>query len=502
MALRMGMNKRPIVGVLALAALLLAFAGCRVDEQPAPGPVHPVWKVQPPSLTFPGVVGESAPEPQSFTLTNEGAEGEYRLQADETWLKASPASGRLEQGGKVKIAVTVKPCEESGNTSTWLRVTGGGASAKVEVTRACSPGDDNANHNPSASLTARPREGRAPLAVEFTVSTSDPDNDPLTCTLDFGDNQQEEICSGHTTHRYASAGEYNAVLAVSDGHGGRASASARISVSGGSGGGETVTVFAAGDIATDNNHDAETARLIQNRAPASGEWCVFALGDLAYPNGTYREFVNYYEPTWGAFKNRTYPVPGNHEYHTRNAAGYFRYWGARAHGPNGWYKVTIGDWSVYAINSELSIGSGSSQYQWLKGELSRDNAQCSLIIDHRPRYSYGPHGNKDWMDDVWDLFYQHGGELFLSGHDHTYQRFYPLNDRGTQDDSHGVVQFVVGTGGADLYDLPADNTLAKGVDDKYGVLELELYPDRYAWRFVDVDGNVLDQGRGDCHGAP
>src|SRR5262249_2905568 len=61
-----------------------------------------------------------------------------------------------------------------------------------------------------------------------------------------------------------------------------------------------------------------TARLIEQIPGAT----IFAVGDLAYPNGSDEDFKNCYGPTWGRFKDRTRPAPGNHEYHNTGASGY------------------------------------------------------------------------------------------------------------------------------------------------------------------------------------
>ena len=52
---------------------------------------------------------------------------------------------------------------------------------------------------------------------------------------------------------------------------------------------------------------------------------VLALGDLQYNSGKLVDFQNYYQPTWGRLKAKTYPVVGNHEYGTGEAKGYFDY---------------------------------------------------------------------------------------------------------------------------------------------------------------------------------
>jgi acid phosphatase type 7 len=127
----------------------------------------------------------------------------------------------------------------------------------------------------------------------------------------------------------------------------------------------------AGDIASGSNHNDEaTAKLLDS---ISGT--VFTAGDNAYDNGTLAEFNNYYGPTWGRHKARTKPTPGNHEYHTTGASGYFAYFGAAA-GPSGkgYYSYNLGEWRVYALNSMCEqvggCGATSPMVSWLRQDLA------------------------------------------------------------------------------------------------------------------------------------
>ncbi len=68
----------------------------------------------------------------------------------------------------------------------------------------------------------------------------------------------------------------------------------------------------AGDISyCSTTGDSRTAALLDR---IGGR--VFVAGDLAYPSGTTAQFRDCYGPTWGRWKLRTSPVPGNHEYQT------------------------------------------------------------------------------------------------------------------------------------------------------------------------------------------
>src|SRR5262245_5803649 len=94
-----------------------------------------------------------------------------------------------------------------------------------------------------------------------------------------------------------------------------------------------VVIVGAGDIAGGGSGPVATAELIKNIPGA-----VFTLGDNAYSNGSSDEFTTRFEPTWGQFKSRIkMPTPGNHDYNTSNAAGYFGYFGAAAGDPSKGY---------------------------------------------------------------------------------------------------------------------------------------------------------------------
>ena len=117
------------------------------------------------------------------------------------------------------------------------------------------------------------------------------------------------------------------------------------------GGGKTrtVTLVGAGDIAgCEFNQDRKTARLV-GRIPGT----VFTLGDNVYPEGTRSQFRDCYDPTWGKYKKRTRPTPGNHEYDTSSGAKpYFDYFGWRAGKPTrGYYSYDRGSWHIVVLNS-------------------------------------------------------------------------------------------------------------------------------------------------------
>jgi hypothetical protein len=271
---------------------------------------------------------------------------------------------------------------------------------------------------------------------------------------------------------------------------------------------DAVTLVGAGDIGVcgSNTSDTRTAQLVANILAADTTAIAFTAGDNVYPDGSSSWFASCYEPTWGAFKTRTRPVPGNHDYQNNPAGeGYFAYFGANA-GPTGrgWYRYHAGTWRVYALTSECIRGSRCyiRQYRWLRADLVNNPHQCVMAIWHRPRFSSGQHGSSTRMEPVFKLLYDHGAEFVVSGHDHNYERIAPTDPSGNPDPTNGLRQWVVGTGGAPIrpFQVPALPMTESRDSTAHGVLRLDLYAGGYDWQFLTTSNNPFtDTGSASCH---
>ena len=105
----------------------------------------------------------------------------------------------------------VKLVDKTGETETTKRV-GFDAVKWVKI-----------NQPPTASLSASPLSGTAPLAVTFTMSASDPDGSIAAWSLGYGDGNSDSGMGNPPstkTYTYASGGTYIAALGVSDNNGG------------------------------------------------------------------------------------------------------------------------------------------------------------------------------------------------------------------------------------------------------------------------------------------
>ena len=233
-----------------------------------------------------------------------------------------------------------------------------------------------------------------------------------------------------------------------------------------------------------------------------------ALGDLQYNNGKLREFRRVWDVQFGSLRDITSPIPGNHEYGTTDAAGYFTYFGEVAAPPHGYYSFDLDNWHIIALNSAIcwddpGCGPGSPQHEWLLMDLAANaNHDCTLAMIHHPRYDWRPY--QKWVVDdgttlnggystaplvpFWEALYDAGVEAVLNGDNHLYQRWAPQDAHGNAVPG-GTVQFTVGTGGRMLYPFgrpPRPENLERTQNRAFGVVKLTLHADSYTHEWVSA----------------
>ncbi len=271
-------------------------------------------------------------------------------------------------------------------------------------------------------------------------------------------------------------------------------------------------VVAAGDIACDplddDYHDGLGTGGFCRQMATSDLWvddpdvdAALVLGDIQYEDGRLWKFQESYDASWGRGLERTLPAPGNHEYQTPGAAGYFDYFGEVA-GP-GWYSTDVGRWHIVSLNSTcppVDCSADGVQMTWLKQDLAADDSRCTLAFFHYPlTASVGPSGKPSYpqVRPFWRALFKDDADLILVGHQHTYERFKKLTPK-LEPAEDGIRQFIVGTGGRSVHqqDFVAPHSQFRA--RRLGVLHLELRPERYAYRFETIKGAVIDQGSGAC----
>ena len=272
-------------------------------------------------------------------------------------------------------------------------------------------------------------------------------------------------------------------------------------------------VVIAGDISCDTSRrdrfgvgplgtqcgEVSTALLTTSLAPEG----VIALGDLQYESASTADIAAFYEPTWGRFKNITYPVRGNHEYITSGAAGYVDYFSEMS--PSYW-TTDAGGWRIIAVDSWCQglLFSGCSatspQTQWLQTELLRAKTEgrCAAVMMHHPFVSSGRFATPT-VKSLWEASVAGGADVVFTAHDHHYERFEPLGPSGAPEVG-GVPLFITGLGGAPVYpiDAPVPGSQYR-TNAEHGVMNVTFTPTTITWSFVSaVDNLAYDQGSASC----
>jgi hypothetical protein len=292
---------------------------------------------------------------------------------------------------------------------------------------------------------------------------------------------------------------------------------------------------------------------------------VALLGDEQYQVGKLTDFEQSFEQAWGGLRMLERPAPGNHEYYPytkkgdneagQNGAGYFGYFnghdqagtpetqgqaGDDTADKQGWYSYNLGNWHIISLNAECNSdafkhdcsttdsGLLGQETQWLSNDLAANKRQCTIAYWHQATFSAttastatvpasapGAGGAEGAATDAWwKLLYQHHATLILNGHEHAYARLRPMNPDGQYDPTHGIPEFIVGSGGEALdtlagspgnYDNP---NVVTAQASAFGVMKLTLKSDSYSWDYKPVlpgpgfDSTALqysDSGSGTCN---
>ncbi|MBB5872518.1 hypothetical protein F4553_005952 [Allocatelliglobosispora scoriae] len=262
-----------------------------------------------------------------------------------------------------------------------------------------------------------------------------------------------------------------------------------------SSGNGTFVVAAAGDIAdqctasSSSCQHPKTAALVTAMNPAF----VITMGDNQYDDARLSDFQNYYDKSWGAFKAKTHPAPGNHETYdpAGSMVGYRSYFGAIAY-PQGksYYSYDQGNWHFIVLDSNTF--DQAAQITWLRSDLAATAKGCIAAYWHHPLFSSGEHGNDPVSKPVWQILYDAHADLILNGHDHHYERFGPQNPTAAADPA-GMVELLGGMGGAPPYEIvnPQPNSL-KRLTGVYGVVKLTFTNTTFGWQLIGTDSAVKD----------
>jgi hypothetical protein len=244
--------------------------------------------------------------------------------------------------------------------------------------------------------------------------------------------------------------------------------------------------------------------LIQRMMAETGVAKVIHVGDLAYDSGTFAEFeANYFAANAGLMSRLPFfTTPGNHEYVTNNAAPFLAGHVAPASNVPAadlgrYYSYDWGDIHFASIDSNLLPGEASARMlSWLDNDLSATRKFWKIVFLHHPAYPTGTHRG----DPVCGLVQQlvnpvvekHGVQLVLAGHEHGYERSFPISaNQPVAADSPSTMYVISGGGGQSMEEVGPLPQCALSVQ-AFHYLRVDVANSALTFRAIGMDGSVID----------
>jgi len=238
----------------------------------------------------------------------------------------------------------------------------------------------------------------------------------------------------------------------------------------------------------------DTAQFALGRMMAAHHWnhsydTALMCGDNIYPSGDPEDIPDKFERPYAELLKRGvsfYAALGNHDVKKgRDAHIYYRNFNM---GGRAYYSFTKGDGLVefFALDSTYF---NLSQQRWLEESLQASKAKWKIAFFHHPLYSSADrHGSKvELRADLEPLLVRYGVDVAFSGHDHVYERVKP---------QQGIQYFVSGVGSKPRRgDLERDSPfLAYGNDETSSFISIEVTPELFTFKTIDMTGRVIDSG--------
>ncbi len=180
---------------------------------------------------------------------------------------------------------------------------------------------------------------------------------------------------------------------------------------------------------------------------------VLHTGDLVYEVGARDAYAEAFFRPFAALIDHVplYPVLGNHDVKTESGAPFLDVFHLpeNSPAPERYYSFDYGPVHFVALATDTDeVVPGSDQQRWLADDLAGPAATAArwrIAFFHRPPFTEGQHFDNSFVQETFiPVFERYGVDLVVTGHDHNYQRFYPVN---------GITYVVTGGGGKTLYEV-------------------------------------------------
>lgn len=237
---------------------------------------------------------------------------------------------------------------------------------------------------------------------------------------------------------------------------------------------------------------------------------VLALGDLSYTT-TADCWLN----DTKSIDSKLKILVGNHEQDEGNPSSLLSQYLTHFHLTRTYYSFEYENIHFTIMNSEINYTYGSPQYLFVNRDLSdasnNPHIKWIVVAFHTPMYtSPSRHPAAILFRIIYHpLFDKYRVDLVLQGHNHNYQRSYPLIYNFTNPENPtvgtasnntyfnplGEVYLVVGTGGHPLYDLLGRAPYMAAQYRGFGLLSIDFLNNgtKLDGKFYNSRGSVIDE---------
>ena len=195
----------------------------------------------------------------------------------------------------------------------------------------------------------------------------------------------------------------------------------------------------------------------------------------------------FFDPLRPLMRRLSYwPSLGNHE---QNADAYYHFFALPDN--EAWYSFDWGNAHLVALDSNRFLDPDSEQGRWLQQDLMASKATWKIVFFHHPMFSAHPTRGINRNRWSWEpLFIQGGVNMVLTGHDHHYQRTYPIGPAFTE--GAAAVHFTSGGGGAPLYPVEKKPYTAV-TESAHHFIIMDFDGETVRGFAKNLDGEVIDR---------
>jgi len=198
------------------------------------------------------------------------------------------------------------------------------------------------------------------------------------------------------------------------------------------------------------------------------------------------------------------PCAGNHEYLDMGPRLYRALFELPRNGPNGIdsdlvYHFECGDACFAVLDSTLAACdpvSARRQADWLDATLEQTKASWKFVIFHHPIYPSHPWRDTPALRERWvPIFDRHHVDFVLQGHDHAYQRTYPMHaHQRVEEPGKGTIYLIAVSGDKFVDQAPRDYVeVGQSGVSTYQIFDIDSQSNRLTYRAWTEDGRIIDQ---------